>query len=200
MDEQLANGLDQSARRAALARIFIVAVLGLSALCSVLITAVIYELLLVDDWVYSDLTVLDWLVMVQVFVMILSWIFVGMWIHRSHANLFLADLPALEFTPGWAVGWYFIPIANLFKPFQAMRELWYASHGAVADYEQPAPTLLWVWWLSWLFSSLSSFGEEWSVLDAMGFALTALSAGALLTIMNQIVRAQPDMSITATFD
>src|SRR5687767_1529604 len=62
-------------------------------------------------------------------VFVASVVVVAMWIHRAHANLRDAGTDGLEFTPGWAVGWYFIPFANLIKPFQAMRELWNASHG-----------------------------------------------------------------------
>src|SRR5688572_5676802 len=46
-------------------------------------------------------------------VLVVSIIVVGMWIYRAHANLSDAGVDGLEFTPGWAVGWYFIPIANL---------------------------------------------------------------------------------------
>ena len=59
-------------------------------------------------------------------VFVVSIVLVAMWIHRAHANLREAGVDGLEFTPGWAVGWFFVPIAQLFKPFQAMRELWAA--------------------------------------------------------------------------
>lgn len=87
---------------------------------------------------------------------ILSVVFVAMWIHRAHANLRAANLDGLEFTPGWAVGWYFIPIANLFKPFQAMRELWNASTGAEYRLEGVAPTEVKLWWACWIISNLAS--------------------------------------------
>ena len=49
------------------------------------------------------------------------------WQHRAHANLRAFARSGLRFTPGWAVGWWFVPIASLWKPFEAVRELWKAS-------------------------------------------------------------------------
>ena len=49
------------------------------------------------------------------------------WQHRAHANLWAFARSGLRFTPGWAVGWWFVPIASLWKPFEAVRELWKAS-------------------------------------------------------------------------
>lgn len=44
------------------------------------------------------------------------------WLYRASTNL-----PTLgtrgEFTPGWTVAWFFIPIANLWKPYQAVKEI-----------------------------------------------------------------------------
>src|SRR5205809_7873998 len=53
----------------------------------------------------------------------------SIWQHRAQANARALTHDGTEFTPGWAVGWWFIPIANLFKPFQTVRELWKASEG-----------------------------------------------------------------------
>jgi len=49
------------------------------------------------------------------------------WEYRSFNNLSALEARNLEFSPGWAIGWWFVPFANLFKPFQAMRELWAES-------------------------------------------------------------------------
>ena len=45
------------------------------------------------------------------------------WIHRAHKNLQALGNRMLEFTPGWAAGWYFVPFLNLVRPFQVMREI-----------------------------------------------------------------------------
>src|SRR6185295_7113854 len=51
------------------------------------------------------------------------------WQHRAQRNAIELAYGKLQFTPGWAVGWWFVPFANLVKPFQTVRELWKASHG-----------------------------------------------------------------------
>ena len=49
------------------------------------------------------------------------------WIIRAHKNLPALGADGMSITPGWAVGYFFIPFANLWKPFEAMRELWNVS-------------------------------------------------------------------------
>lgn len=59
----------------------------------------------------------------------LAALFVLIWIHRAHDNLFRFGLPGLVYSPGWSVGSFFVPVVNLLIPFRAMRELWNRSHG-----------------------------------------------------------------------
>lgn len=35
------------------------------------------------------------------------------WVYRSVSNLVAFNVQGLRFTPGWAVGWFFLPFANL---------------------------------------------------------------------------------------
>lgn len=90
------------------------------------------------------LSVRLWLVLLVATVVV--WL---IWQHRAHANL-KALGTELEYSPGWAVGFWLIPIANLWKPFQVNRELWKAS-GDVNDWrsQRTWPVLGW-WWASWI--------------------------------------------------
>ena len=54
------------------------------------------------------------------------------WIYRSNKNLRVLSDEAMTFTPGWSVGWYFVPFANLYKPYQVMKEIWTVSHKSEA--------------------------------------------------------------------
>lgn len=58
----------------------------------------------------------------------------------------MSDLP-FEYTPGSMVWWFFVPFANLFKPYAAVREVWERSKGA-------APGLLGLWWAAWILSGI----------------------------------------------
>lgn len=51
-----------------------------------------------------------------------------LWIYRANLNARGFGATTMEFHPGWSVGYYFIPIMNLFKPYQAMQQIWKASH------------------------------------------------------------------------
>ena len=97
------------------------------------------------------------------------------WQHRGHANLRAAGVDRLRFTPGWAVGWWFVPFANLVKPFQSVRELWKASDGApLWSQTRTWPVIGW-WWAGYLV---------FNVLDGVAsayFADDALTVDSLIT-------------------
>jgi hypothetical protein len=80
------------------------------------------------------------------------------WLHRANKNL-----PALgnskskiEYTPGWAVGTFFIPIGNLFLPYRVVSEVWRKSDPDVvvengeAVATNASSQLLLGWWASWV--------------------------------------------------
>ncbi len=129
-----------------------------------------------------------------------SYVVVGRWIYQAHRNLALADLPDLQFTPAWAIWWYFIPFANLVKPFQAMRELWNASHRALGNRQRAAPGLLWLWWLGFILGGIGNFWEpEFAFLDIIGITFTIVSALALLIIINGVTAAQRQLNPAHVF-
>ena len=82
-------------------------------------------------------------------------IFFSMWIYRAAANVVAAGVAGFDFTPGWSVGWYFIPFANLVQPFIAMRQIWNASHAGTDDLNRGHPILT-LWWFSWLTSNITA--------------------------------------------
>ena len=49
------------------------------------------------------------------------------WIYRAYKNIQGFGAEGLRFSPGWAVGYYFIPILSLIRPVQVMSEIWRAS-------------------------------------------------------------------------
>ncbi len=95
------------------------------------------------------------------------------WIYRSNQNLGALSGQAMRFTPGWAVGWYFVPIANLVKPYQAMQEIWQVSHRDPAA----SPGLLSAWWTLWILSTVVGRAAVKLVLaaeDASAYASSAI--------------------------
>jgi hypothetical protein len=72
------------------------------------------------------------------------------WIVRAHRNLPLLGAKNLDVTPEGAVGWFFVPFANLWKPYQAMRTLWRASQDASRWPLQDVPRWITLWWVAWI--------------------------------------------------
>jgi len=80
------------------------------------------------------------------------------WVFRMNKNLEFLGAVGLRSSPGWAVGWFFVPVANLWKPYQAMSDLWRASKAPDSWREiERGPVLPW-WWAFWLVSNAVSNG------------------------------------------
>jgi hypothetical protein len=77
------------------------------------------------------------------------------WVHQSNRNARFLAGNNLHFTPGWAVGWHFVPIAGLWKPYQALRELFQSSHPEFgSDWANaPYPWVLAFWWVLFVLSA-----------------------------------------------
>jgi hypothetical protein len=78
----------------------------------------------------------------------------GMWIYRANHNARQLGGQDMRFTPGWSVGWYFIPIFNLFRPYQAMKEIWQVSQNPKQWQTEVHGSILSVWWFFWIVSSI----------------------------------------------
>jgi len=56
-----------------------------------------------------------------------------MWMHRAHRNLPALGAQNLKYSPGWAVGGWFVPFLNLVRPYQVMGEIWRESKPVPRD-------------------------------------------------------------------
>jgi hypothetical protein len=85
-------------------------------------------------------------VILMIFPTAIAWL---LWQYRAHANLGALGAANLAYSPGWAVGWWFIPFANIVMPFLTVRELWKASKpdaGAVDWKARGGAAIVGVWW------------------------------------------------------
>ncbi len=140
----------------------------------------------------------------QTLLFVVSGVLILMWIYRANVNAQALTEKLMQYTPGWSVGWYFIPIANLWKPCQAMKEIWHVSHNPQDYGNGPLPSILGLWWLFWIVSSflgrlafrLSRQSEE--IGDYVRVNLITLSADlitifttlALLVVIGKLYRQQ----------
>ncbi len=124
------------------------------------------------------------------------------WIYRSYANLSALRSTNLKESPGWAVGWWFIPFANFVKPYLVMKEIWRESQPRTEENIE-SPVEFPLWWAGWLVGNiLSNFGERLSVLPngdlhaayapllAISSVFTVLAALCLISLVRGINRAQ----------
>jgi uncharacterized membrane protein YfbV (UPF0208 family) len=58
------------------------------------------------------------------------------WLYRVSTNLPALAVNAQTYSPGWSVGYWFIPFVNLVCPYQAVKEVFEENHPP-ADVEPP---------------------------------------------------------------
>ena len=81
---------------------------------------------------------------------ILSSIAFLVWLHRAYHNM-MQRVDAPLFSPGWAVGVWFIPFINLVRPYNVMREIFSESQQIIDNHKKSSnpilkfPLIGW-WW------------------------------------------------------
>lgn len=135
-------------------------------------------------------------------------ILTAMWLHQANANLHAAGIEML-YSPRGSWGWYFAPIINLYKPFQAMKEIWNESHRTSDSFTGNEESLLRTWWGCWIVgnilanvsSRLSSItpGGSFVVVNLLEAVVLSASALLLLQIVRKVTAAQADLSSANVF-
>lgn len=114
------------------------------------------------------------------------------WVYRASVNCRGFSSQDMRFTPGWSVGYYFIPFLNLFRPYQSMKEIWHVSHGPL-DYDlQKRSALLGWWWALWLISNFvgqaaGRLALNADTIDELRFATFVSILSSLITMLLCIV-------------
>ena len=92
----------------------------------------------------------------QIVTSIITMVLFARFLYCTNRNARALGTEGMSFTPGWTVGWFFIPFANLYKPYQAVRELWQASdlEHREAWRAAPVPGLLGLWWGAWIVAGV----------------------------------------------
>lgn len=134
------------------------------------------------------------------------------WFYQAHKNLGPLGAAGLTYTPGWAAGAFFVPILNLYRPYQIAQETWKASDPATPPGDRygwrhaPGSSLIGAWWACWLLGNfVGAFATRLEVrmapqnldglrLAALGEilsdALAAAAAVLALVMIKQIRRRQ----------
>ena len=109
-------------------------------------------------------------------------------IYRTMRNLHTIQSPAAKISPVWSVGYYFIPIANLFMPANALSQIYHGTHEAVGEssrHASPVP----LWWTPWLISGIpETIADNLGVYGFGALTLHALSSALGITAALMLIR------------
>ncbi len=144
-------------------------------------------------------------------VSIATWVLFLVWTHLAAKNVRALGHQDLEYTPGWCVGWWFIPIMSLWKPLDALREVFKASDpesvgpSATMPWRaSPVPAAMLVWWGVYIANGFVAIAIALSNLDLSGkhravtvspatfitHALLGVAGLFLIIIMRQLAERQ----------
>jgi hypothetical protein len=78
------------------------------------------------------------------------------WLYRFSRNTWCLGIEGMQYTPGWSVGWFFVPLAGLVMPYNVFNELWKAnSPSATGRWRRAAVSpVLGVWWAACVASAV----------------------------------------------
>jgi hypothetical protein len=113
------------------------------------------------------------------------------WLYRARVNAEDRGWPQRR-SPGWAIGAWFVPVVNLWYPFQIMADVWRA--GLPPQARENRAVLPGIWWGSWLampvvagashagvvrIGPLTFYADVWTV-GKIALGLAAIITGLLV--------------------
>ena len=140
---------------------------------------------------------------VQGSVFVLTAIVFLFWFHRAYRNLTALGAGPLRFRHGWAVGAWFVPFLNLWRPKQIANDIWRESDPGFGD-GNSVPLAHLAWWLAYLVMSslysssfrravsadeLSEF-QEVNTLYLVADSLAIAAGGLALLVVYRTTRRQ----------
>ncbi len=109
------------------------------------------------------------------------------WFHRTRRNAEVFDPSVQRMGPGWAVGGWFVPIANFWFPYRVASGVWEASAQTRPDrgWRTVPRTPLNLWWGAWVVSLLCTQVAE-RLWERAEEAEAIVRAGGLLAASNAV--------------
>jgi Domain of unknown function (DUF4328) len=129
------------------------------------------------------------------------------WVYRAYKNVQGFGAEGLRFSPGWAIGYYFIPILSLIRPVQVMSEIWRASYDPRNWPRSRGSWLIATWWsLFLLYSGVTqvslqlgmqaSTNDQWTlaaVFAILGDFFSLPLSIIVLRLVTEIYKRQKDL-------
>jgi hypothetical protein len=202
--------------RSRIARIFLIA----GAICSALIILAEVFQLMFPSYTYTEgqelslnqggmlaLLLYSVLTLLGVVIFIATAVVFLMWLHRSVSNLTsFGYWKSQGYSPAWSVGSFFVPIVNLFVPYQAVKQLWQNSRPAVSQpfsFSSSSPGFFPAWWGFWLASNFATNihfrmsgreapHEATVIVGIVSEVLSIAAAGFAIEVIKEIDRRQEE--------
>jgi len=91
------------------------------------------------------------------------------WFHAGYVNLRALGQSSLRFRAGWAIGAWFVPFLNLWRPKQIANDIWRGSDPDAPSFHPSAwkdagiPLLMGGWWAAWITTNIlgNAVGRAW---------------------------------------
>jgi hypothetical protein len=100
--------------------------------------------------VMAQFTTQVWLLWIRGVLLVATAVAFLLWLYQARVNLRAFGVRRPRFPRGATVWSFLIPLINLFRPYQVMREIWQASDPGNLDAfnwrSLRVPPLLWIWW------------------------------------------------------
>lgn len=139
-----------------------------------------------------------------VLVGLMTWIVQLRWVYNSNKVAKYLSNDALSVSPGWSVGWFFVPILGLWMPFVGVRETYQFSVDPDMPHEVAVPLVFRWWWGLYLARAMVSYlalitllggeralpGSPVQVVNAVASAIAIPAALALAAVVRRISRTQ----------
>ncbi|HYE46186.1 MAG TPA: DUF4328 domain-containing protein [Caulobacter sp.] len=146
---------------------------------------------------------------------VLSWVVTGstwtsfglmlFWFYRANRNARSAST-GLETTPGWAVGFFFIPIMSFYRPYRTISEIWRSATEPLSWKSQEDPAIIGWWWGLYIASALGMILSRFAEGEAAGpvylcaLALGIAESAVLVVIVRYVARRQWEGKDQSVFD
>jgi uncharacterized membrane protein len=89
-----------------------------------------------------------------------SWVLMGtglsfaFWMYQANQNCRALGAKNMKFSPAWCIGWFFVPICCLWKPYEALKEIWNASYDSKHWASVQSFGVMKFWWICYLISGV----------------------------------------------
>lgn len=127
--------------------------------------------------------------------MIVTVVLVAIWTYRVCYNAHQFGALAMRYSPAASVGWYFVPFANLWKPYDAMCEIWRVSENPEEWHSRPAANIVGVWWILWII--MLTADRAHSVVMRKAQTVDMFLLASKLGIMDDIALASVSIALAA---